>query len=113
MKAAREQDLVNACLMLLKLRGALAWRQNQGALTGTRGGKRLFVRFATMPGISDILAVLPPSGRLAAIECKVGRNKPTPQQAAFLAAVEAAGGIAAVVYDVGELARLLDGPVVR
>jgi len=26
--------------LLLKMRGVLAWRQNQGALTGTRGGKR-------------------------------------------------------------------------
>jgi hypothetical protein len=86
----------------------LAWRQNQGALTGTRGGKRLFVRFAAMPGISDILGVLP-GGRFLAVECKRPGNRPTPEQAAFLAAVEAAGGLALVVRDVAELQAALDG----
>ena len=31
MKAPREQDLVAACLQVLRLRGVFAWRNNSGA----------------------------------------------------------------------------------
>jgi hypothetical protein len=44
-----------------------------------------------------------------AVECKQPGNKPTAQQAAFLAADEAAGGLAVVIRDVAELVQLLDG----
>jgi hypothetical protein len=108
MKAAREQDLVAACLTLLSLRGVFAWRNNSGAFVLGQGQGRRFFR-AGLVGSADILGLLPPAGRFLALECKVGRNKPTAQQAAFLAAVEAAGGLSLVVYDVAELVRLLDG----
>lgn len=45
------------------------------------------------PGVSDWL-VLMRSGPLLAIELKVGKNKPTDEQAAFAAAIELVGGLA-------------------
>jgi hypothetical protein len=108
-KSPTEQTLVNACLQLLRLRGFLCWRQNQGAARfRSETGRSRFVRFSTMPGVSDVLAVLPPSGRLLAVEVKVGKNRTTPDQEAFLAALQAAGGVAVVIRDIQLLLDLLD-----
>jgi hypothetical protein len=59
-------------------------------------------------GRHGILGLLTPSGRLLAAECKRPGNRPTPDQRGFLDAVRAAGGLALVVRDVGELAVTLD-----
>jgi hypothetical protein len=48
-------------------------------------------------GIADINAVK--DGMFLAIETKVGSNRPTPQQRAFLQAVRAHGGLAFVVNE--------------
>jgi hypothetical protein len=108
MRAPREQDTVRACLQLLQLRGIFAWRNNSGAFVLGRARNRRFFRAGT-PGGSDILGVLP-GGRFLAVEVKRPRGMPTPRQQMFLAAVEAAGGVAVVIRDVGELAALLNGP---
>ena len=101
-----EQSIVNACLDLLKLRGAFAYRVNQGAL---KDGKR-FVRFNRVEGISDIVGVLR-GGRYASIEVKrpgLGkRSRPEPHQQAFLDRVAACGGLAACVTSVAELDAIL------
>lgn len=93
-----ESQLVNACLQLLLVMGIPAWRNNSGA---TKIGKR-FIRFG-MKGSSDILGVLPPSGRFLAVECKQPKGRTTPDQDAFLSAVNEAGGLGFVVRSVDEL----------
>jgi hypothetical protein len=107
MKASHESDLVRQILQLLALRRVPAWRNNSGAFVLGTGKARRFFR-AGVKGGADVLAVLPPGGRLLAIEAKVGRNAPTADQRAFLDAVESAGGLAVVVRDVAELVQLLD-----
>jgi hypothetical protein len=107
MKAPRETDLVRTCLQLLRLRGILAWRVNSGAALGEHRGKRRFVRFNTARGCSDILGILP-GGRFLAVEAKLPGRQPTADQAAFLGAVEAAGGLAIVVHELGELQKALE-----
>jgi hypothetical protein len=111
MKAARESDLVKACLQLLRLRGVVAWRTNSGAAvySATATARGRFVRFAGARGLSDIIGLLPPHGRLLALEVKRPGRKPTADQAGFLDAVRAAGGLALVVDDVRQLAEALDG----
>jgi len=99
----KEQDLVNSCLEYLQIKGIPCWRQNQGAMRGTYKGRRWFVRFTSIKGISDILGVLPPAGRLLAVEAKVRPNKPSEDQERFITMVNAAGGLALVVYDLREL----------
>jgi hypothetical protein len=99
----RETDIVRACLAYLRARGVFAFRVNSGAVAGEHKGKRRFVRFNGAKGCSDILGVLP-GGRFLAVEAKRPGNRPTADQAAFLAAVSAAGGLALVVHDVAELA---------
>ncbi len=72
----------------------------------TYKGRSRFIRFASMPGLSDIIGCY--RGRFLAVECKMPGNKPTDQQRGFLDAVQQAGGLAAVVYEVAEVAELLD-----
>ena len=112
LKKPSEQSIVNACLQLLALRGAFAWRVNQGAM---KVGRR-FVRFNHAEGISDVIGTLPPGkfhagGRTIAVECKrpgLGKkSRPEPHQQAFLDSVAACGGLAVCVTDVRELDALL------
>lgn len=49
-------------------------------------------------------------GRFLAIEAKVGRRQPTPEQVAFVAAVNAAGGVGAVVWSVDDAVRAITSP---
>ena len=118
-----EQSIVNACLQLLAIRGAFAWRVNQGAVK-TEGR---FIRFNHAVGISDIVGVLPQGwreigggdgaerlkspGRMIAVECKrpgLGkRSRPEPHQQAFLDRITACGGLAVCVTGVAELDALL------
>jgi len=74
-----------------------AWRNNSG---GQKIGRH-FVRWGE-PGAADVLGVLP-GGRLLCVEAKVGRNRPTPAQEAWLSMVRAAGALALVTRSVQEL----------
>jgi hypothetical protein len=85
----------------------LAWRQNTGAFTSEYRGKRRFHRFGLCPGSSDIIGILP-GGRFLAVECKVGKNKPTPSQESFLREVNESGGLGLCVWSVDELMDELD-----
>lgn len=109
MKADREQDLVKSCLDLLRLHAIPAWRNNSGAFVlADRGGKKRFFR-AGLVGSSDILGLIPPTGRLIAVEVKIRPNKPTADQEAFLAMVNGSGGLGVVVYDLRDLEKVLEG----
>ena len=120
-----EQSIVNACLDLLKLRGAFAWRVNQGALKA----EGRFVRFSRVEGCSDIVGTLPigwrefgpvvasvaeriqQGGRFIAVEVKrpgLGKkSRPEPHQQAFLDRITACGGLAVCVTSVAELDTIL------
>jgi hypothetical protein len=101
---AKEGDLVIACIRWLESVGCFVWKQNQGgAMKQNTGGKPRFVRFAHVKGISDIIG-LTPEGVFIAVEVKQPKNKPTPDQDAFLERVRVKGGIAIVAHSVGELA---------
>lgn len=103
MREQKEADILRDCLTWLKLHGVLCWRQNQGAITGMHNGKRRFLRFSSQVGISDILGVLPPSGRLLAVECKRPGKQPTAEQAAFLDMVRQCGGVALCARSIDDL----------
>jgi hypothetical protein len=104
-----EAEILRQCLQYLQLRHIAAWRSNTGAarLSG-KGGRVRLVRFG-VPGQPDVLGVLSPSGRMLAVEVKRPGKTPTAAQAAFLAAVRAAGGVAGCVHSVDELVELLRG----
>ena len=111
MKKPSEAAVLAACLELLRVRGVVHWRSNAGGTYYERaGGGRRYVRFNT-PGISDILCVLSPGGRLLAVECKSATGKLTAEQTAFQEAVRREGGQAVVIRDVLELQAILDREV--
>lgn len=106
--ASNEADIVRDCLEMLRSRGIYAWRQNGGGKTEKdAGGRKHFVRFAAVPGISDIIGLLP-GGRLLAIECKRPGETPTEHQHAFLSAIRRRGGLALLITDARDLSDFLD-----
>ena len=101
--APKESAVQKSILRYLTLRGALPVRVNSGA---AKADDR-FVRFNGSPGCSDILACY--RGRFLALEVKRdGKGKPTDLQSSFIGEVVRAGGVALVVWEVGQVARLLD-----
>lgn len=103
----REAEIQRAILELLRVLAIPAWRQNSGAFVLNVGqGKPRFFR-AGVKGNSDILACLPPSGKLLALEVKRPGNKLTLEQDAFLTAIAHAGGIGAMVTSPKDVMELL------
>jgi hypothetical protein len=107
--------VLTPCLALLRLRGVHHWRNNTGAaMLPGRGGKPQRVTFG-LPGGSDIFGILAPSGRWLAVEtkapaCKLaGRRKGrlSPEQRAFLEAINADGGVGLCIWDVRVLEAVL------
>lgn len=88
-------ETTQAILKYLFNAGIFAWRQNTAGIPLASGG----FRPAAMSGISDILAVLPTSGRFLAIEVKTGRDRLRPEQVGFIRNVTNMGGVALVVKD--------------
>lgn len=99
-----ETDLVRALTRHASQLGARWFRNNVGMLRDERGQ---YVRYGLCVGSSDVIGwtpvVVTPAmvGRTLAVftafECKVGQRVTTVEQGAFIAAVRAQGGIAAVV----------------
>lgn len=60
-------------------------------------------------GVPDILGVY--KGRMFGIECKAGRNKPSPMQCMQMTRIRQAGGITMVVNEdnIGDVEKFLEG----
>lgn len=98
----KENELVKVILEYLNYKGHFVWRNNTGAVktfyTDRWGAmKQRFLRFS-VKGASDIIGIAK-DGRMIAIECKVGKNKPTEDQNNFLSEINKRGGIGIVAYD--------------
>ena len=101
-----ENIVKNACLEWLRLfrPKGFFWRQNVGGMTAQYGNKKRFMRFG-VPGLSDILGIM--DGRFIAIECKAGKGKQSPAQAAFQWHVERCGGTYILAYSIDDLEKAL------
>jgi len=110
-----ETDLLRALQLDATPRGVRLFRNNVGQYTDPRGH---VIRYGLGVGSSDLIGwtphvVVPEDvGRTLAIFTAVeGKRLPrrvTPQQAAFLDAVQAAGGLATVAYATDDLRRMLE-----
>lgn len=112
----RETDLVRACLEWLALHRVLAWRMNNtGVFDPTR---KVFRSFHGAKGVPDILGIFPQTvtltdgtvatfGNFLGVECKRPGEKPRPDQAAFLEAIQERGGIGLCVHNLRELEEQL------
>lgn len=94
-------ELVRACEDYLTLKRIFFYRNNSGALKTAHGS---FVRFGAK-GSPDIVAVV--DGQYTGIECKMGSGRQSPDQKAFQAELENAGGRYLLVRDVNDLDALL------
>lgn len=112
----KEIDLVRACLDWLGLHRVKAWRMNNTGVYDP--AKKVFRRFHGLPGVSDILGVLPQTVRLAdgsavtfgnflAVEVKKPGEKLRPDQDAFLTDLRALGGVGLCVHSLRELEEQL------
>lgn len=97
-----EQVLVNQVLEYLKYKGHYVWRQNTG---GMYDHKNRFVKFG-FKGISDIIGIAS-DGKMIAVECKVGKNKPTQFQQDFLDSIRERGGYAILCYQLEDVENIL------
>lgn len=93
---------------LSRIPGVICYRNNTGALRDATG--RL-VRYGLADGSADLVACA--WGRFVAIECKLEqpRGKPSKHlasQLAWIAQLEAHGGIGGVAWDVESALRILD-----
>jgi hypothetical protein len=84
--------LTQAVVQLLALHGYHAWRQNNAAVYDPT--RQVFRAGSSTKGIADVLGYCCRTGRFAAVEVKVGKDKLSPEQTEFLAGVGAAGGFA-------------------
>lgn len=112
MSTQPESKIQKAILGYLKMRGVFAWTQkNQGTFDPY---KKIFRKTNQLKGVSDIVGILS-GGTLLAIEVKTATGRVSPEQKAFLAAINNMGGIAFVarsVNDVKESLDKLEAPIV-
>lgn len=100
----REGAIINRVMMEISRAGGRAFRNNVGKFQDATG--RWVTYGVCNPGGSDLIGWTPVvvtqemvGQRVAvftAVECKTGRLQPTKEQARFISAVQAAGGIARV-----------------
>ena len=85
----KEKDIQKGILEYLSYRKGFFWRNNSG---GFRDIKNHFYRFG-LKGSPDILGIIPPDGRLVAIEVKSATGQMTDDQRWFQEQVEKHGGV--------------------
>jgi len=99
----REDDIQVAVFQHLRTRGApgiVAWHtKNGGVHQRTKAQRAVNARSGVRAGVSDVIVIAPPNGRVYTLEIKTGKNKPTDEQDQFMADVRRAGGEAAWVGD--------------
>lgn len=100
--SARHTDLVNEIRLFLAEIGAMSVPIDTPGLLYTRHG--VPAKFGTK-GTLDIAAVV--RGRAVWIDAKIGRDRLSPAQLKFCAAVERAGGIAFAAHSVEDVANRL------
>ena len=92
-------------LAWLELQGKLIfWRQNNTGVWDARSGSyRKPKGPGARLGVPDIMVIIPPLGRLVAIECKAPKGVQSKPQQGFQRAHEAMGGIYFVIRSLDDL----------
>ncbi|MDE3250278.1 MAG: VRR-NUC domain-containing protein [Bacteroidota bacterium] len=98
--------LTQQCIRMLHLAGVEAWRQNNGGVYDPK--IKRFRKNSSTPGISDVIGFHRATGRFVACEVKVGKDKLSEEQLAFLRRVKAGNGITMVVRTVDDAAAIPD-----
>lgn len=92
-----ERQIQQQIVDYLNARGIRCWKDRQGTTAPGHGTMR------TSAGVSDIIGILPGTGRIVCIEVKRGKNMPSPKQIEFLDMVSHQGGIAFVARSIEDV----------
>lgn len=99
-----EREIQKKCLdWLLKEARFFAWRSNT---TGVFDRELGFFRTGPKRGISDIIAVAPPMGRIIGVEVKSATGRISEDQKNFKKNLEEAGGLYWLVRSLDDLKEL-------
>lgn len=105
MRKPLERDIQHAIIQYLELKKFVVVKVNNG---GVYVKARDTYMKSRQPGVSDILACEPRTGRFWAIEVKRPSGKLSTEQKAFLERVEASGGKAMVAYSLDDAIRVVE-----
>lgn len=94
-----EKTIMVAIQLELAKHGYKVFRNNSGYLRDIRGQ---YVHFGLCTGSSDLVGIVPPSGRFLAIEVKTPTGVVTKEQLSFLRMVNESGGIGFIARSVEE-----------
>lgn len=95
-----ESSVKSGIIDYLRVSGAFCWVSVSIGIKGRKlNGKGM------RRGVSDVLGIY--KGRFFAIEIKYGKNKPSPEQVAFIEDVNLYGGIGFVAYSVEDVEKNL------
>ena len=94
-----EKQIMTAIQLELAKHGYKVFRNNSGYLRDIRGQ---YVHFGLCTGSSDLVGIVPPSGRFLAIEVKTPTGVATKEQLSFLRMVNESGGIGFIARSVEE-----------
>lgn len=97
-------QLVRQIIDYLNYRGHFVQRTNSGAIRINTPTNNRFIKLS-MAGTADITGCSK-DGKFLAIECKIGKNKPTDLQNAYLEEIRKRGGIAIVAYNLDDVMDL-------
>lgn len=107
----KEQALKTLIKNYLLAKGHFVWVNNSGFVkrfyTNKQGVENSHVLRMGTKGGADLIGIEKGTGRFIAVECKVGYNKPTPDQQEFLHEIERRGGHAIVAYTLDDVQRYL------
>jgi len=90
----------------LNMSGHFVWRNNNAAVYDPT--RKVFRSNSTKKGIADIIGAHRDNGKLIAIEVKVGKDRLTPEQVAFLNDVKQRGGISLVAKSIDDVITRAD-----
>lgn len=103
----REQEIQKEILHWLNTQyDIFAWRCNSTGIFDGKGYRKQ--GGFNIRGVSDILAILSPSGKLLAIEVKTDTGKLSTEQFAFIAKINKMGGQAAVCRSLSDAQVFID-----
>jgi hypothetical protein len=93
-RSVPESQVLHSVLDYAARLGGYGYRQNSGAVVSEYKGKRRFIRYGE-PGASDTVLII--GGVVIFCECKDELGRQSPEQQAWQAAIEQAGGRYVVV----------------
>lgn len=102
-----EKYIENQILLYLHAIKIMAWKnQSVGVYDPIKKIYRKSFNKFHIKGVSDILAILPPSGRFVAIEVKTSIGRASPEQKEFIKQIMDKGGLAFVARSVEDVRKV-------